>query len=150
MNSSPPPHFTCLNRAIYHIAHITPNKPFIHEKELILYILSHPLNVNRPILLMNHPIIRPITLLNLPPNLRILLHIDLRSRQLCRQLISTNDNRRVRLEEAVDIFEGAVGSFGIEEVGYRDEGEADAGLFRFALELKGEGVMFMGIRSAGK
>lgn len=70
---------------------------------------------------MNHPIIRSIPLLNLPPNLRILLHINLRPRQPRRQLIPANNNRRVRLEEAIDVFEGAVGSFGVEEVGYRDE-----------------------------
>ena len=99
---------------------------------------------------MNHPIIRSIPLLNLPPNRLVLLHIDLRSRQLCRQLISTNDNWWIRLEEAVDVFEGAVGGFGIEEVGYRDEREADACLFCFALLLKGERVNRWEVGSEGK
>lgn len=89
---------------------------------------SHSLNVNRPIFLLNDPIIRPIPFLNLPPNRLILLHINPRSRQLRRQLIPANHNRRVRLEESIDVFESAVGGFGVEEVGYWDEGEADAGL----------------------
>lgn len=77
---------------------------------------------------MNHPIIRSIPLLNLPPNRLVLLHIDLRSRQPRRQVIPANHNRRVRLEEAIDVFERAIRGFGVEEVGYWDEGEADAGL----------------------
>jgi hypothetical protein len=78
--------------------------------------------------MMNHPIIRPIPFLNLPPNRLILFHINPRSRQPRRQLIPADNDRRVRLEEPIDVFERAVGGFGVEEVGYWDEGEADAGL----------------------
>ena len=78
---------------------------------------------------MNHPIIGYIRFLNLPPDLCVLLHINLRSRQPRRQLIPANHNRRVRLKEAIDILERPVGSLGVEEVGYGDEGKAYAGLW---------------------
>ena len=90
---------------------------------------SHPLNTNHPILLMNHGIVRPVPFLNLPPDLRVLFYVNLRSRQPRRQLIPANDDRRVRLEETVDVFEAAVGGFRVEEVGHWDEGEADACLW---------------------
>lgn len=79
---------------------------------------------------MDHPIIRPISLLNLPPDLCILLYINLRPRQPRRQLVPANNDRWVRLEEAIDIFERAVGSFRIEQVSDGDKGEADASLWR--------------------
>lgn len=95
---------------------------------------------------MDHPLIRPIPLLNLPPNRLILLHINLRSRQPRRQLVPANNNRRVRLEEPIDVFERAVGGFGVEEVGYRDEGEADAGLlFVLSVGAGREGGILTGV-----
>ena len=90
---------------------------------------SHPLNTNHPILLMNHGIVRPIPFLNLPPDLRVLFYVNLRSRQPRRQLIPANNNRWIRLEEAIDIFKRAVRSLRIKQVSDRDEGEADACLW---------------------
>jgi hypothetical protein len=76
---------------------------------------------------MDH-LIRSVSLLNLPPNLRILIGINLRSGQLRRQLVPADDDWRVCLEEAVDVFESSIGSLRVEEVGDGNEGEADAGL----------------------
>jgi len=78
---------------------------------------------------MNHGIVRPIPFLNLPPDLRVLFYVNLRSRQPRRQLIPANNNRWIRLEEAIDIFKRAVRSLRIKQVSDRDEGEADACLW---------------------
>jgi hypothetical protein len=89
-------------------------------------ICSNLFNIHSMILLCIERLTRPF--LNMPPNLGILVSINLRSGQLRRQLISADNNRRVSLEEAIDIFQRAVGSLWIEEIGDRDECEADAGL----------------------
>jgi hypothetical protein len=90
-------------------------------------ISSDSLNVDRLVLLMDC-LTRTISFLNLPPNLRILVSIDLRPCQLSCQLIPANNDGRIRLKEAIDVFESSIGGLGVEEVGNRNEGEADAGL----------------------
>lgn len=69
--------------------------------------------------------LRAIFLLALPENLLVLLDVHLRPGQLRRQAVAADDDRRLRLEEAVDVLERAVGRLGVEEVGDGDEGEAD-------------------------
>lgn len=72
--------------------------------------------------------LRAIFLLALPENLLVLLDVHLRPGQLRRQAVAADDDRRLRLEEAVDVLERAVGRLGVEEVGDGDEGEADGSL----------------------
>jgi hypothetical protein len=87
---------------------------------------SNLLNIHSMILLRVERLTRP--LLNLPPNLSILISINLRSGQLRRQLVPANNDWRVSLEEAIDIFQRAIGGLWVEEIGDRDEREAYAGL----------------------
>jgi hypothetical protein len=92
------------------------------------YLPNFLLNILNP----NHPtlFLFPLHLgLSPPPNLIVHLSIHPRSRQLRRQLVPADDEGRVGFEEPVDVFEAAVGGFGVEEVGYWDEGEADYSLF---------------------
>lgn len=42
-----------------------------------------------------------------------------------RNLVAVDEDAWLGLEEAIDVFEGAVGSLGVEKVCYRDKGEAD-------------------------
>ena len=91
---------------------------------------SNAFNILNP----NHPTLLLISLfplhLHLPPPPNLIIHLSIHrwSRQLRRQFIPADDERRVGLEEAVYVFEAAVGGFRVEEVGYWDEGEADYGL----------------------
>ena len=85
------------------------------------------LNPNHPTLLLI-PIFPLHLYISPPPNLIIHLSINQRSRQLRRQFIPADDEGRIGFEEAIDVFEAAIGGFRIEEVGYGDEGEADYGL----------------------
>lgn len=80
------------------------------------------------ILLSIEHLVRTLSLLHLSPDLRILVHINLWSGQLRRQLILANDYRRLSLEETIDVFESAIGCLWVEEVGDWNESEADAGL----------------------
>jgi hypothetical protein len=91
-------------------------------------ICSDLLNIHSMNLFRIECLIRPFSLLNLPPNLGILVSINLRSGQLRRQLIPANNDWRVSLEEAINIFQRAIGSFWVEEIGDRDKSEAYAGL----------------------
>jgi hypothetical protein len=91
-------------------------------------VYSNLLNIHNMVLLRVERLIRPFTLLNLPPNLSILIRINLRSGQLRRQLIPANDDWRVSFEEAIDVFKSTIGCLWVEEVGDRDKSEADAGL----------------------
>ena len=97
---------------------------------------SDPLNIDSLFLLMNR-LVRNVSLLNLSPDLRILVSINLRSGQLRRQLIPANDDWRVGLEEAINVFESPVGGFGVEEVGDRDERKANTGLIIVVLLVRG-------------
>jgi hypothetical protein len=85
------------------------------------------LNPHHPNILLGHPFSFHFHL-SPPPNLSIRVSVHLRSRQLRRQLVLADDDGRVRLEEAIDVFEAAVCGFRVEEVGYWDEREADYGL----------------------
>lgn len=63
--------------------------------------------------------------LSLMCNPLILLNVDLRSRKLSRQLIPANDDFPIRIKVSINVFEGSVRSFGIEQVGNRNERCAD-------------------------
>jgi hypothetical protein len=89
---------------------------------------SNLLNIHSMILLHVERLTRALPFLDLPPNLSILVSINLRSGQLRCQLVAANNDWRVGFKEAIDIFQRAVGSLWIEEIGDRDEREAYAGL----------------------
>ena len=101
----------------------------LHFESLQMFLPStfNILNPNHPTLLLI-PIFPLHLYISPPPNLIIHLSINQRSRQLRRQFIPADDEGRIGFEEAIDVFEAAIGGFRIEEVGYGDEGEADYGL----------------------
>jgi len=73
-----PPHAVILDTAHSGCTHCSPYAPL---PPVVAHTCSDPLDIDRLVLFVDR-LTRTISLLNLPPNLRILVSIDLRSSQL--------------------------------------------------------------------